>query len=79
MILYSKVLPANGKPASQGNGTRIALNVSSFQQVDSLYNTALQLGATDEGLPGYRAEGFYAAYFRDLNGNKLNVHCMTES
>ena len=26
----------------------------------------------DEGAPGARGEGFYAGYFRDLDGNKLN-------
>ena len=28
------------------------------------------------GAPGARGEGFYAAYFRDLDGNKLNAFCM---
>jgi predicted lactoylglutathione lyase len=32
----------------------------------------MSLGATDEGKPGARADNFYAAYFRDLDGNKLN-------
>ena len=34
------------------------------------------LGATDEGKSGQRAEGFYPAYFRDLDGNKLNCYFM---
>ena len=44
--------------------------------VDRIYNKAIQLGGADEGAPGLRAEGgdgFYAAYFRDLDGNKLDV------
>ena len=32
---------------------------------------ALELGGSDEGAPGPRGDGFYAAYFRDLDGNKL--------
>jgi hypothetical protein len=36
---------------------------------------ALQLGATDAGPAGPRGEGFYAGYFRDLDGNKRNVFC----
>jgi predicted lactoylglutathione lyase len=44
--------------------------------VDSLYAKAMELGATDEGKPGERMKGFYAAYFRDLDGNKLNFFCM---
>ena len=37
---------------------------------------AIELGGSDEGRPGLRAgggDGFYAAYFRDLDGNKLDV------
>ena len=44
--------------------------------MDRIYNKALELGGSDEGAPGLRAaggEGFYAAYFRDLDGNKLDV------
>ena len=42
-------------------------------KVDALYKKAIELGATDEGAPGPRGGGgFYAAYFRDLDGNKLN-------
>ena len=41
-----------------------------------MYAKALELGGTDEGAPGERFPGFYAAYFRDLDGNKLNCCCM---
>ncbi len=37
---------------------------------------ALANGGTDEGAPGLRIEGFYAAYFRDPDGNKLNAFVM---
>jgi len=36
----------------------------------------MELGGADEGPPGLRMDGFYAGYFRDLDGNKLNVFCM---
>jgi predicted lactoylglutathione lyase len=55
----------------------IALDAESPQQVDALYAKAIELGATDEGAPGQRGEGFYAGYFRDLDGNKLNFFCLT--
>ena len=64
--------PFDGKPATRGNGTMVALMVDSKEKVDALYNLAISLGGADEGKPGARAEGFYAAYFRDLDGNKLN-------
>ena len=46
-------------------------------QVDRLHAKALELGATDEGPAGPRGDTFYAGYFRDLDGNKLNAFCMT--
>jgi catechol 2,3-dioxygenase-like lactoylglutathione lyase family enzyme len=69
--------PFNGQPASAGNGTMIALAVGSRELVDRLYAKAMALGGSDEGQPGPRgAGGFYVAYFRDLDGNKLNFFCM---
>ncbi|MDY0022677.1 MAG: VOC family protein, partial [Arenimonas caeni] len=43
---------------------------------DALHAKALELGGTDEGAPGERFKGFYAGYFRDPDGNKLNFFCM---
>ena len=69
-------MPYDGKAASVGNGTMIALTVDSNEKVDAIYRKALELGATDEGPPGPRGlSGFYAGYFRDLDGNKLNCYC----
>lgn len=69
--------PDNGEPASVGNGVMVALAVDDTATVDRLHAKALELGGTDEGAPGQRFEGFYAAYFRDLDGNKLNAFCRT--
>jgi len=69
--------PFDGAPATVGNGTMVALSAPSRAQVDAFYAKALALGGTDEGAPGVRGEeahGFYAAYFRDLDGNKLCVY-----
>lgn len=68
--------PFDGKAASVGNGVMVALVVDSKEKVDRLYKKAMELGATDEGPAGPRSDGFYAGYFRDLDGNKLNVFCM---
>jgi len=65
--------PYDGQPATTGNGTMVALAAGSEAQVDAVYKKALALGASDEGPPGQRMKGFYAAYFRDPDGNKLNV------
>jgi predicted lactoylglutathione lyase len=69
------IKPWDGKPATVGNGVMVALIVDSPAKVDALYRKAMELGATDEGKPGPRGDGFYAAYFRDLDGNKLNFFC----
>ena len=44
--------------------------------MDRIYKVALSLGAKDEGAPGDRGGGFYGAYFRDLDGNKVCVFKM---
>ena len=66
--------PFDGSAATVGNGVMLALAAESKAQVDSLHAKALSLGAADEGAPGSRGDGFYAAYFRDLDGNKLNAY-----
>lgn len=70
--------PFDGNPATVGNGVMVALVASDAEQVKRLYDLALSLGGTDEGVPGPRGDsGFYAGYFRDPDGNKLNAFCMT--
>jgi len=68
--------PYDGKTATHGNGTMVALVTDSKETVHKVYEKALELGGQDEGPPGPRFENFYAAYFRDLDGNKLNVFTM---
>jgi catechol 2,3-dioxygenase-like lactoylglutathione lyase family enzyme len=66
--------PYNKEAATPGNGPMVALQMKSRDQVDALHAKALELGGSCEGGPGLRAPeemGFYGAYFRDLDGNKL--------
>lgn len=69
-------LPYDKKQATVGNGMMVALKAKDPDQVQRIYNLALSMGGTDEGPPGDRGGGFYAAYFRDLDRNKLNAFCM---
>ena len=70
-------LPFDGHPATVGNGTMVALQAKDRNQVHKLYEIALAHGGSDEGAPGPRGEdGFYAAYFRGPDGNKLNAFTM---
>jgi predicted lactoylglutathione lyase len=69
--------PFDGQAATVGNGVMVALEAKDRAQVDRIYALALSLGGKDEGAPGARGGGgFYAAYFRDLDGNKLNAFTM---
>jgi len=67
--------PFNGEPATAGNGNMLAFQMQERSEVDSFYKKGLELGGTDEGAPGVRGDegpmAFYAAYFRDPDGNKL--------
>ena len=66
--------PHDGNAATVGNGVMVALQMDSQEKVDAFYKRAMELGAGDEGAPGPRGDGgFYAGYFRDLDGNKLNA------
>lgn len=68
--------PFDGNPATVGNGVMATIGVKDADQVDRVYALAIANGGSDEGPPGLRANGFYAAYFRDPDGNKLNVVAM---
>jgi catechol 2,3-dioxygenase-like lactoylglutathione lyase family enzyme len=73
---FGIITPFDGKPATIGNGCMVALVMDSKDKVNAVHAKALALGGTDEGAPGDRGDGFYAGYFRDLDGNKLNAFCM---
>jgi catechol 2,3-dioxygenase-like lactoylglutathione lyase family enzyme len=72
---FGVCMPYDNKSASVGNGTMIALLANTPEQVQAVYSKAIELGGKDEGPPGTRFGNFYAAYFRDLDGNKLNAFC----
>ena len=65
--------PYDQNAATVGNGVMAAIRVETKGQVQALYDKALARGGTDEGAPGPRGDGFYAGYFRDNQGNKLNA------
>jgi catechol 2,3-dioxygenase-like lactoylglutathione lyase family enzyme len=71
--------PFDGGQATIGNGVMVALEARDEAQVMRLHEIALANGGSDEGAPGPRGEAFYAAYFRDPDGNKLNAFCLPMS
>ena len=69
-------MPFDGAKATVGNGSMVALPAKSRALVDAVHAKALELGGKDEGAPGVRGpnpDGFYGAYLRDPDGNKLCV------
>lgn len=74
------IKPHDGKSATVGNGTMVALALSSPDEVNKIHAKALALGGKDEGAAGFRPaeanSGFYGGYFRDLDGNKFVAFCM---
>lgn len=70
--------PFDGGQAGVGNGAMTAFLIGDPRVIDRLYELALSNGGSDEGPPGPRpqyGEGFYGAYVRDPDGNKLAFVC----
>ena len=66
--------PFDKSDATMGNGVMTALRCRDIEQVKILFGLALEKGGSCEGPPGLRPEygdGFYAAYVRDPDSNKL--------
>jgi len=78
--IFGVAKPFDGRPASPGNGVMIAIGQRTREKVRTLHARALELGGSDEGPPGVRgadgSQAFYAAYIRDLDGNKLCFFCV---
>ena len=70
-IFFVLLGPYDQQPATVGNGSMSCFYFDSPGEVDAFYAKAMELGAADEGPPGYRGPTYYMSYFRDLDGNKL--------
>lgn len=76
ITVFSLNLPADGAPASTGNGVHIAFEVERRAAVDAFFRTAIANGGTVDGEPGLRPEydgHYYAAFIRDPDGNKIEA------
>ena len=68
--------PYDRNEARTGNGSMVAFSAPSPDAVDVAYTAGLHAGGSDEGAPGLRrqyGEGYYGAYLRDPDGNKVHV------
>jgi len=75
-IQFGVLGPFNGEPATVGNGSMVAMQLDNPAAVDAFHAKVLALGGSCEGAPGDRGGFFYAAYMRDLDGNKLCAYTM---
>lgn len=73
---FAVTLPYDGEPATNGNGTMATMGVADRPTVDAMHAAALANGGSCEGPPGVRDNGFYVAYWRDPDGNKMNAVSM---
>jgi len=75
------LIPFDGEPATYGNGTQIIFDAPDSATVDSFHKAAMDNGGSDEGAPGPRgyAPGYYGAYCRDRDGNKLHIFTILSS
>lgn len=73
--------PHDGQAASVGNGVHVSFLANSIDEVKAFHAKALALGAKDDGPPGYRKEysdDYYAAFVRDLDGNKIEAMLLVQ-
>ncbi len=64
------------KPVEKDSGAHVALRASSENMVDAFHAAALRAGGTSDGEPGLRphhGEGYYAAFIRDPDGNRIEA------
>ncbi len=73
--LFGVLGPYDRNPATVGNGQMTGFHFDTRAEVDMFHATGLALGGVCEGAPGERRPGWYVAYFRDLDGNKLCAYC----
>ncbi len=72
--------PHDGKRASPGNGAHTCFNAADPEAVVAFYEAGLAAGGLEDGRPGPRPEyapGYYAAFLRDPDGNKVEAMCWT--
>ena len=74
--------PYDGNGATVGNGVHISFLANSVDEVKAFHAKALELGGKDDGAPGFRKEyddNYYAAFVRDLDGNKIEAMLMVQA
>ena len=69
-------LRATMAPIAADSGAHVGLRVRSTELVDAFHVAALAAGGSCDGAPGLRpqhGEGYYAAFIRDSDGNRIEA------
>lgn len=75
-------LRATMAPLADDCGAHAALRVRTTELVDAFHAAALAAGGTSDGAPGLRpqhGEGYYAAFIRDPDGNRIEAVTFLEA
>jgi len=63
-------------PVAPDSGAHLCFRARSTELVDAFHAAALAAGGTSDGAPGLRpqhGEGYYAAFIRDPDGNRIEA------
>ena len=63
-------------PLPEGSGAHVCFRARSPELVDAFHQAALAAGGRSDGAPGLRpqhGEGYYAAFIRDPDGNRIEA------
>jgi catechol 2,3-dioxygenase-like lactoylglutathione lyase family enzyme len=69
-------LRATMRPVADNSGAHVGLRVRSTELVDAFHAAALAAGGSCDGAPGLRpqhGDGYYAAFIRDPDGNRIEA------
>ena len=64
------------------NGAHICFRALTMDMVNAFHATAIAAGGTSDGVPGLRpqhGEGYYAAFIRDPDGNRIEAVTFVEA
>ena len=68
------------EPVAAASGAHVCFRARTIEMVDAFHAAALAAGGSSDGAPGLRpqhGDGYYAAFIRDLDGNRIEAVTFT--